>query len=215
MGADPRPTPPDDEAVLTPEGLDALIDALRAQGRQTLGPVVRDGAVALGELHGVEDLPRGWGDVQGPGSYRIERRHDEAMFSWAVGPQSAKATLFPPAVTEWRARQVDGVPVVEEEPDALAPLAFVGLRPCELTALGVLDAVLDTSSVPDPRYRRRRRSALVVVVECGTPAGTCFCSSMGSGPAADNGFDLALTELLDDDGGHRFLARAGSAEGAA
>lgn len=37
---------------------------------------------------------------------------------------------------------------------------------------------------------------------------------MGSGPAADAGYDLALTEVVDDTG-HRFLCRSGSEEGAA
>ena len=54
----------------------------------------------------------------------------------------------------------------------------------------------------------------MVVVECGSPSGTCFCASMGTGPAADGGFDLALTELLDDGAGHRFLVRVGSDQGA-
>jgi ferredoxin len=35
---------------------------------------------------------------------------------------------------------------------------------------------------------------------------------MGTGPAAGAGFDLALTELVGD-GGHRFIARAGSSVG--
>jgi hypothetical protein len=42
--------------------------------------------------------------------------------------------------------------------------------------------------------------------------GTCFCASMGTGPI-DDGYDLRLTELLDD-GDHRFLVRAGSERGA-
>ena len=52
-----------------------------------------------------------------------------------------------------------------------------------------------------------------MVAECGTPASTCFCTSMDTGPSADAGFDLALTEL-DDAGGHRFMVRVGSARGA-
>jgi ferredoxin len=36
---------------------------------------------------------------------------------------------------------------------------------------------------------------------------------MGTGPVSEEGFDLALTELLDDEG-HRFLVRVGSDKGA-
>ena len=53
----------------------------------------------------------------------------------------------------------------------------------------------------------------IVAAECGTPSGTCFCTSMGTGPAASEGYDLALTELYDQ-GGHRFVVRIGSEQGA-
>jgi ferredoxin len=103
---------------------------------------------------------------------------------------------------------VQVVPVLDDA----APVAFVGARPCELAALGLLDRVLGASEHPDPLYSARRAAAFVAVVECARPARTCFCTSMGTGPAAGAGFDLALTELVGD-GGHRFIARAGSSVG--
>ena len=44
------------------------------------------------------------------------------------------------------------------------------------------------------------------------PGGTCFCTSMGTGPRAESGFDLALTELVGDE--HRFVVEVGSERGA-
>ena len=64
----------------------------------------------------------------------------------------------------------------------------------------------------DDRYAARRSDAFVVAVECGAPAATCFCTSMGTGPAACAGYDLSLTELIV--GGHRFYARVGTPAGA-
>ncbi len=95
----------------------------------------------------------------------------------------------------------------------MAPLAVVGARPCELAAMDVLDQVLLDGAYPDPRYAARRSGAFVVVAECGSPAATCFCTSMGTGPSAESGFDLALTEL-DDEDGHRFVVRVGTDRGA-
>ncbi len=66
----------------------------------------------------------------------------------------------------------------------------------------------------DPTYLSRRTGAFLIAAECTEPGATCFCVSMGSGPAADAGYDLALTEVVDD-AGHRFLCRSGSQEGAA
>ncbi len=46
-------------------------------------------------------------------------------------------------------------------------------------------------------YAARREDAFVVAVNCFEPGGTCFCVSMGTGPKAEAGYDLALTEILD------------------
>jgi ferredoxin len=115
----------------------------------------------------------------------------------------------------WRAGTSQGeVTGSEPNPAPTAPLAVIGARPCEAAALAILDRVLGAGAVPDPRYRERRDGMFVVIAECGTPSGTCFCTSMDTGPAATSGYDLALTELLDAQG-HRFLVRIGSERGAA
>jgi len=201
-----------DAVVIDRSGLDQLISTLAAHGYRVLGPVVRDQAISIGEVRDTDDLPEGWHDVQAPGRYRLEHSDDQALFSWAVGQQSIKADVFPSRSVVWRADMTEGSAHLEETRDDTPPTALVGARPCELAALDVLDRVLGRGSTNDPVYRRRR-AGFVVVVECGTPSGTCFCVSMGTGPSAKAGFDLALTELIDDDG-HRFLVRVGSQEGA-
>ena len=195
--------------------LDLLMAALRRRGYRTLGPVVRSGAVVHGEVETSSDLPVGWHDHQDAGSYRLERGDDPALFGWAVGPASWKSEFFPPRERVWRAQEGigAGTSAIEELAAEPAPVALFGARPCELAGLAVLDRVFDGGAVVDPGYRSRRRDTFVVVTECGTPAGTCFCSSMGTGPGASDGFDLALTELLDESG-HRFVVRTGSAAGA-
>ena len=78
--------------LLSRSGLDALIRLL-ADDRRVLGPTVRDGAVVIGELHGVGDLPAGVTVETGPGSYRL-RQGDGALFAHAVGPDSWKRALL-------------------------------------------------------------------------------------------------------------------------
>ena len=60
---------------------------------------------------------------------------------------------------------------------------------------------------------RRRRGAFVIVVQCTSASANCFCTSMGTGPRAAGGFDLALTEVTDGEG-HAFVVEAGSETGA-
>jgi ferredoxin len=199
--------------VLRLDGLDSLVAKLAQLGFDTKGPVVRAGAVVPGPITGIGDLPCGVHDVQAPGSYQLNHTDDGRLFDWAVGPGSWKAEFFPPSQEVWRAAMVgDSLQFSEPAPPATS-LAIVGARPCELAALDVLDRVLKDGAHRDPVYAERRERVFVAVVECATPAATCFCSSMGTGPGIEVGFDLALTEI-DDADGHRFVVRAGSDAGA-
>jgi ferredoxin len=198
--------------VIDPEVLGALVDALRGRGYAVLGPTVRDGTIVYEELERAEQLPIGWTDRQDGGTYRLERRQDEARFGYAVGPHSWKQFLFPPRVRLWQARRNgDGAIEVEEEPVDGAPLALFGVRSCELHAIAIQDRVFVGGRVVDRDYALRRENVFVVAVNCFEPGGTCFCESMGTGPEVESGYDLVLSEILE--GRHRFLVEAGSERG--
>ena len=199
--------------VVQPEALDTLIGALRQRGYTVVGPTVRDGAIVYEELEGGDELPVAWTDRQEAGTYRLERRDDEARFGFAVGPHSWKRFLFPPRVRLWQARRDgDRDLAVAEEPADDRRLAFVGVRACDLHAIAIQDRVFLGGRFVDRDYAARREGAFVVAVNCFEPGGTCFCVSMGTGPRAESGFDIALTEILD--GEHRLLAETGSELGA-
>ena len=199
-------------AVVAPDALDDLIGALQRRGFRVLGPQVRDGAIVYDDLEGAAQLPVGWTDRQEAGTYRLERRSDEARFGYAVGPHSWKQFLFPARLRLWRARANGGAPVVEEDAPDETPLAFIGVRACELNAIGIQDRVFTGGKFVDGDYAARRSGIFVVAVNCGEPASTCFCVSMDTGPRVGEGYDLALTEILE--GEHRFLVEAGTQAGA-
>lgn len=199
--------------ILAAAELDSLLDALRRRGYRIVGPVARDGAIVHAELASAADLPAGWTDQQAPGSYRLVRREDDAVFGYAVGPHSWKRELLPPRVRLWQATRNGNGLVIEEEPEASEPTAFLGVRPCELAAIATQDRVFLGGGHHDRDYAARRSDVFVVAVDCGDPSALCFCTAFGTGPEANDGFDLALTELLE--GEHRFLVRAGSSAGEA
>lgn len=198
--------------LLPRQELDALLDALRAEGYAVIGPTVRDGAIVHDRLERASDLPQGLTDVQAPGRYRLERRGDEALFGYAVGPTSWKRFLHPPDIRLWSATRTGPGFVVDGGPPAPERLALLGVRGCELAAIAVQDRVLLEGPVPDPIYRARREAVLIIAVQCGTASDSCFCTSMGTGPGVTSGFDLRLTELLEPT--HRFLVEVGSPRGA-
>jgi formate hydrogenlyase subunit 6/NADH:ubiquinone oxidoreductase subunit I len=200
------------QAVLTLEGLQQLFDVLRRRGYRVLGPTLRDQAIVYDGIRSLADLPAGWTDEQDGGHYRLLRRSDDALFGYAVGPHSWKRFLHPPMLRLWRAKHDARGTEVIPEPPPQEKFAFIGVRACELHAIAIQDRVFLGGQYVDSNYRARREDAFLVAVNCSQAGGTCFCVSMKTGPKATQGFDLALTELLED-GQHVFLAEAATGVG--
>jgi sulfhydrogenase subunit beta (sulfur reductase) len=184
------------EAVITTEGLQALIDALRRRSYRVVGPTVRDQAIVYDDIARLSDLPRGFTDEQDGGHYRLVRRQDAALFGYAVGPHSWKKFLYPPTQRLWRAERSATGLTVQPEKISADRFAFLGVRACELHAIAIQDRVFLGGPHIDPHYQARREGLFIVAVNCGTAGGTCFCVSMKTGPKATFGFDLALTEII-------------------
>ncbi len=200
-------------AILDLEGLQALVDTLSGRGYRVMGPTLRDGALVMAEISSLDDLPQGIGDEQEAGRYRTNDRQDDALFGFAATAASAKSVLFPADERLWRGvrsgSEFDVSPADSED----VPVALIGIRGCDLAAVRIHDTVLLGRTAIDVHYSERRERSFLVAVTCASPAGTCFCSSMGTGPQPGEGADLVLTELIDERG-HRFLVDAGTAAGA-
>ena len=201
-----------DHVVLERASLQTLIDALVGRGFKVLGPTLREGAIVYDELTSTSDLPQGWTDEQNGGTYRLKKRDDEALFGYVVGPHSWKKYLFQPAVRLWQAERQGNTFHIEGEQHEPAKMAFLGVRSCELHALAIQDKVFSSGTYVDPLYKARRDRVFIIAVNCGQGGGTCFCVSMNTGPKATFGFDLALTEILDE-GRHYFVVETGTEAG--
>jgi ferredoxin len=200
-------------AVIDLDGLHALVGVLRDRGYCVIGPTRREGAIVYEEIASADELPAGWSEVQEAATYRLERRDDDARFGYPVGPHSWKRWLLPARVRLWQAsRGENGTTAFVEAPAPERPFAFVGVRSCDLHAIAIQDRVFLEGAFVDRDYAARREGLFLVAVNCGVPGGTCFCTSMGTGPRAESGFDLALTELVGDE--HRFVVEVGSDLGA-
>lgn len=203
---------PDQTAYFLPRGdLDLLIQSLRSDDRDVVGPHVRDGALVLDEIESATDLPVGVGALNAPGRSNIVEGDGTRVFDQPPGAMSWKRWTFPPRVTQAVWTDSEGpIPArqIENPPRHITRKAFLGVRACEIAALRIQDKVLMGGPVVDSDYVARRNDNLIVAVECAVAGGTCFCTSMGTGPEVTDGFDLALSEL--DDG---FVIRVGSPAG--
>ena len=195
------------------EGMRKLIPALARRGYEVIGPVVRDGAIVYGHVEKIEDLPAGWTARLGPGSYRLAKRDDGALFGYAAGPKSLKSFLHPPETTLFTAERDNGTFRVIQPPLETPRYAFLGVRACELAAMERQDRVLLGDRYADAIYESRRKGVFLVAVNCTAPAATCFCASMGAGPEAVSGFDLVITEITAPDR-HELLVASGTPAGA-
>ncbi len=194
-------------------GLDSLFLQLKSQGYEVVAPTVRDTAIVYDAVNTSSDLPVGWTDEQDAGRYRLKKRDDQAVFGYNVGPHSWKKYLLPPRMKLWEAqRDKKGFTMSDATPPP-RKLALIGVRSCELHAMAIQDTVFIEGACVDPFYKAQRENLFIVAVQCGQAAKTCFCVSMNTGPKADFGYDLALTEVIDDTV-HYFVAEAGSDAGA-
>lgn len=202
-----------DEILLDVAGLGRLLAALARDGRLVVGPTIADDAIVYAELTGTADLPKGATDEQKGGHYRLKKGAGASFFGYSIAAQGWKRVLNPPKQKIFAARRTaKGFELAPPEAPP-APMALVGVRACELAAMNIQGTVFGDALYPDTGYQARRKAALVVAVECSSAGGTCFCTSMGTGPEVTSGYDIKLVELVGKDR-HLFLAVSGSAEGA-
>ncbi|KTD68667.1 MULTISPECIES: 4Fe-4S dicluster domain-containing protein [Legionella] len=187
--------------------LQGLIDA----GYSCVGPQVRDGAIVYDVLQHMDQLPWGIQDDQTPGSYQLKKIDKHKAFAFANGPQAIKPILFKPQETVWKVvRNDEGKLIFQPYLAEEKPVAIIGARSCDLSAMSIQDKVFIESKHPEPRYKKRREQLFVVAVNCSYSSNNCFCVSAGTGPEVKNPYDLLMSEV--DDG---FVVNVGSERGQA
>jgi ferredoxin len=193
--------------------LETVLIALDSAGYDVIGPTVCDGAIVYDSISSAAQLPEGWTDEQEAATYRVRHSTAAAFFDHTSASQSWKKFLSPATSDVWSLHKSSDGFTFNPPRAAGAPMAFIGVRPCDLAAIAVLDKVFLEGPYRDPGYEARRREVFVVAVNCTRAGNTCFCASLGTGPRAKGQFDLALTELVTSDG-HRFVIEIGSQRGA-
>ena len=75
------------------------------------------------------------------------------------------------------------------------PRVIVGMRPCDINALLILDKVFMTGAFPSPYYIARRRNTFIIGMDH-EPLDDCFCESLGQ-HAVRAGFNLFCSDIGD------------------
>jgi len=75
------------------------------------------------------------------------------------------------------------------------PRAIVGVRPCDINALNILDKILIEGSYPSPYYLARRKNTFLVGMDH-EPLPDCFCESLGH-DTVHRGCNVFCTDIGD------------------
>jgi ferredoxin len=191
---------------------DNLISKLKEKGYITVGPTIQNGAIIYSEINSSSDLPIGFTDTQKPGFYRLEKTDNNAFFNYVVGPQSWKKFLYPSIQKLFTAYYKNNKLEIEKPEPPATKYAFIGVRSCEINSIEIQDRVFFGGEYQNSSYKTLRKNSLIVAVNCSKAEENCFCTSMGTGPEVKSGYDILLTEIINEKE-HYFLIETGSERG--
>lgn len=168
--------------VLPKAGLGAFVDKLKAS-YEVLGPIAKENSFVYAAVGSAEEL-------------RLD--YDTTILPPKKFFHQPDQTLM----------EFSGVSDKAGESSPVGKRVLFGVHACDVNALLSLDKVfLDT--YPDPHYKELRENTVIIALNCVTPCKNGFCASFNTGPDADMGFDLSLTDI-----GDKFVVVSGSATGA-
>ncbi len=76
------------------------------------------------------------------------------------------------------------------------PIVLIGLRPCDISALNILDDVLLNGHFPSPYYLGKRKNTFVIGMDH-LPRPDCFCKSMNH-HSVQTGFNLFCSDIGEE-----------------
>lgn len=159
-----------------------------------IGPAIEGEVLTLKEMD-PHHLPSGFRDSQSPGHYRHINKRDENIFAFSNGPDSFKRFFHPPLKEVFRFKRTKKGLQMTEPPEKSIPVAFFGIRSCDVKALKILDMVF--SGLEGTLYHSMRRNSFIIGLNCLYPSENCFCLSLDTGPEIKNGCDMIITELKE------------------
>jgi len=127
-------------------------------------------------------------------AYDAVESPDQVAWDYRTSVSPLKRRLFPQIepMFSWHRQAGDGIelrPVYDE-----TERVFLAIRPCDLSAVFLLDRVFSRDH-PDTYYLTRRQHSSLVALACTQPDEHCFCICAHAGPFLAGGYDLQLTPL--------------------
>ena len=149
-----------------------LIDFLKALGNYDLfAPVRKDGVTAFTRVNDIDGAP-------------LDLKNQPLPPKGGMYPQTESLFTFDNKTNVMR----------ESEMNPNKQRVIFGLRPCDARSFLILDPVFE-QDYPDPYYLGKRKTTILIGINCSEPFTNCFCTSVGGSPVSHEGLDLLLVEL--------------------
>lgn len=122
---------------------------------------------------------------------------EQPRMDFANSRQSPKEIFFPQTenLMNYEGLIDTRIPEVEAREDQKRIL--LGIHPCDVASILILDRLFINDEFVDPYYKHLRDHTIIVAYGCNSPRSTCFCDSLGGGPFSPNGADVLMTDLGD------------------
>lgn len=135
-------------------------------------------------------------DIRGNPLYQFKQVQsvDDIAFDYTATASSAKHFFLPfrEELSRFVFHEEDWEQQITYEAD---PVVLVGLRPCDISALNILDDVLLNGHFPSPYYLAKRKNTFVIGMDH-LPLPDCFCKSMNH-HTVTTGFNLFCSDIGD------------------
>lgn len=137
------------------------------------GPVLKDDVLIYGEVEESKDI----------------------VWDFEKPVNSIKEAFFPRSeiLLEMKIDRHGENALVEKIPKGKSVL--FNIRPCDVHGILTLDAMFLHDNPQDQYYASRRDNSVIVGLACTEMGETCFCTSVGGGPANSDGMDVMLTPI--------------------
>ncbi|MEM4462808.1 MAG: 4Fe-4S dicluster domain-containing protein [Fervidicoccaceae archaeon] len=156
------------------DAVEKLFEELKASVMVVYGPKVKNGSIVYGELNSINEIPLGVGGISSLTHHSVKEVAHPPVQDYIVTEGNYTSYLASVGVSSW---------------------ALFGVRPCDVSSIKILDALLSD----DPIYRQRRERLLwIVAEECLEVGPYCFCGSLETGPSATEGFDISYAFIGRD-----------------
>lgn len=147
------------------------------------------------DIHNFIDSLRSNYTVYAPvnGNFRRVTDPKEITLNGRNTQRSPKELFFPQ--TEVMFTYQKGNKGEAERPALTEKRVILGIRPCDVKGMLLLDKLFDNEDYRDPYYIEKREATIIIGLACNNPQETCFCTSLGIQPDSKEGMDVLLREI--------------------